>query len=53
MKLNKSPGSNGIPEEFYKSFWDDNKSLFIESIKSAYQVGELSGSQEGNFKFVV
>ena len=46
MKLNKSQGSDGIPAEFYKSFRDDIKSVFIEAIKSAYQVGELSVSHK-------
>ena len=50
MKLNKSPGLDGIPAEFYNSFWDDIKSVYIESIKSAYQVGELSVSQKREFQ---
>ena len=49
MKLNKSPGSDGNPIEFYRSFWDDIKSVLIESINSAYQVGELSVSQKKEF----
>ena len=46
MKLNKSPGSDGIPVEFYITFWENVKQMLIESINSAYQVGELSTSQK-------
>lgn len=45
MKLNKSPGSDGIPVEFYKIFWEDIKTLLIESINSAYQTGEMTITQ--------
>ena len=42
MKLNKSPGSDGIPAEFYISFWENIKQILLESLNSAYQIGELS-----------
>ena len=37
MKINKSPGSDGIPIEFYEVFWEDLKLLLIESLNAAYQ----------------
>lgn len=46
MKLNKSPGSDGLPVEFYKTFWEDIKILLTDSLNFAYQVGELSISQK-------
>lgn len=49
MKLNKSPGSDGLPVEFYKTFWEDIKILLTDSLNFAYQVGELSISQKEVF----
>ena len=46
MKLNKSPGSDGLPIEFYITFWENINTMLIESINSAYQNGELSASQK-------
>lgn len=46
MKLNKSPGSDGLSVEFYITFWPDIKSVLINSLNSAYVSGELSASQK-------
>ena len=46
MKLNKPPGSDGIPIEFYLTFWSDVKELLLDSMNLAYQTGELSASQK-------
>lgn len=43
---NKFSGSDGLPVEFYKMFWDDIKSLLVESINSAYLNGEFSPTQK-------
>ena len=46
MKSNKSPGSDGIPQEFYATFWTDIKPLLLDSFNSACQTGELSTTQK-------
>ena len=46
MKLNKSPGSDGLPVEFYVSFWQDVKTLVVESLNEGYEIGELSVTQK-------
>ena len=46
MKNNKSPGSDGLPVEFYKTFWNDIKSILIGALNYAYEVGELSPTQK-------
>ena len=46
MKGNKSPGSDGIPVEFYKTFWPHIHSILIESLNYAYDIGELSATQK-------
>lgn len=48
-KNNKSPGSDGLPSEFYKIFWQDVKEYLCSAIKSAFQEGNLSFTQrQGN-----
>lgn len=46
MKLNKSPGSDGLQAEFYISLWDEIKVLLINSWNAAYHIGELSPTQK-------
>ena len=46
MKDNKSPGSDGLPSEFYKIFWQDIKKLVIGPLNAAYDNGELSPTQK-------
>ena len=45
FKNNKSPGTDGLPIEFYKVFWNEIKDLLINSINFAYENGNLSISQ--------
>ena len=45
MKLNKSPGGDGLSIEFYRVFWPDIKYLVISSLNEAYTKQELSYSQ--------
>ena len=49
MKFNKSPGSDGLPVEFYVSFWPDVKSLVVESLNSGYEAGEPSVTQKREY----
>ena len=44
-ETNKTPGSDGIPAEFYKVFWNDLSDLLVNSINFAYQTGQFSVTQ--------
>ena len=46
MDSNKTPGSDGLPAEFYKMFWNDIADFLLGSINYAYQKGQLSVSQK-------
>ena len=46
MAPNKSPGTDGLPAEFYKIFWDDVKPFLINSLNHGYAKGHLSISQQ-------
>lgn len=41
----KSPGSDGLPAEFYKMFWSDISSVVIDSYLFSLQEGEMSIDQ--------
>ncbi|KAL9978135.1 hypothetical protein ACROYT_G015622 [Oculina patagonica] len=45
MESNKSPGSDGFPAEFYKFFWNDISTLFVNAINCSFQKGLLSVTQ--------
>ena len=40
MENNKSPGNDGISKEFYESFWDEIKKLFLASIHKAFSTSQ-------------
>ena len=42
----KTPGSDGLPAEFYKLFWNDPSDYLVNSINFAYQTGQLSVTQK-------
>ena len=44
MKLNKSPGNDGLTVEFYKMFWPVIGDLVVAALNEAFQVGELAAS---------
>ena len=45
MESGKSPGTDGIPAEFYKVFWDDLFPFLLAALNSAFTQGHLSISQ--------
>ena len=45
MESGKSPGTGGIPAEFYKVFWDDLSPFLVAALKSSFTQGHLSNSQ--------
>ena len=45
MNNEKTPGTDGLPVEFYKVFWNDLSEDFLNSFNYAYQKGQLSVSQ--------
>ena len=46
---NKTPGNDGLPKEFYETFWEDIKDVFINSLKQAKIEGSLSISQRQTY----
>ena len=45
MKMNRSPGNDGLPVEFYKTFWNDINILVVNSLNEAFCKGKLSSTQ--------
>ena len=45
MESAKSPGTDGIPAEFYKVFWDDLSPFLVATLNSSFTQGNLSISQ--------
>ena len=45
MANNKTPGSDGLPVEFYKTFWNEIGPLVVHSLNFAYHYGCLSDEQ--------
>ena len=46
MENNKSPGNDGLSEEFYECFWKRIKNLFLTSVHRAFLHQELNSSQK-------
>jgi hypothetical protein len=44
-KNNKSPGTDGLPAEFYKYFWNDLKHYLLEALNYGYDRNEFSVTQ--------
>ena len=45
MENNKSPGNDGLTKEFYCTFWDKIKNIFINSLRESKCLKALSTSQ--------
>ena len=45
MESNKTPGTDGVPVEFYKVFWNDIKPFFLSSLNASHAKGLISISQ--------
>ena len=43
--LNKVPGNDGLPVEFYKIFWDSIAQILVECFNESFAKGEMSSSQ--------
>ena len=45
MQNDKFPGNNGLTIEFYETFWNKLKEIFVDSVLQAKEKGHLSISQ--------
>ena len=45
MQNNKTPGNDGLTKEFYETFWNEIKHVFLKSLKQAKEKDQLSISQ--------
>ena len=45
MDSNKTPGTDGLPAEFYKIFWKDISTLLVSALNYAFESGCLSITQ--------
>ena len=46
MKINKSPGIDGLSNEFYKKFWKYLDTLFYDALREIFDNNEMSFSQK-------
>ena len=45
MQNDKSPGNDSLTKEFYKTFWDELKEIFVNFVIEGKEIGHLSTSQ--------
>jgi hypothetical protein len=48
VKLNKSPGLDGLSVEFYRTFWDKLKYFLIKTYNKSYKENMLTYSQHSS-----
>ena len=46
VSTGKAAGNDGLPAEFYKTFWPVVGNLAVDCFNKAYESGELSTSQK-------
>ena len=46
MKLNKSPGIDGVSVEFYRTFWTNLKEIVVKVFNTCYQKEEMNTLQK-------
>ena len=46
MEHNKTPGTDGLPAEFYKTFWSDINEPLVNALNYSYKIGKLSVTQK-------
>ena len=39
MQNDKSPGNDGLTKEFYVTFWNELKEIFVDSVSEAKEKG--------------
>ncbi|KAL9975443.1 hypothetical protein ACROYT_G012604 [Oculina patagonica] len=49
MGKGKSPGNDGLPSEFYKTFWSDISEPLLKALNYGFEIGQLSVSQRRGF----
>ena len=46
MNKNKTPGLDGIPIEFYQTFWLELKNILLNALNECFALGEMSDTQK-------
>ena len=46
MEPDKSPGTDGLPSEFYQMFWNEVSKPLLEALNYGFEIGQLSISQK-------
>ena len=49
MKLNKTPGPDGLSVEFYKVFWSQISTLFLNMLQDAEKIDEIASATKDGF----
>ena len=53
FSLNKVPGNDGLPVEFYKIFWGTVGELLVKCYNESYEKGEMSRATKVKVLFLV